>query len=162
MSNMCHINLSFLRLNYIHALAPGLINYKLWETLHLKAWKEQKTHIDPEHCVGKYYLKISRSKYKEMHNITIINKFKRAGDDFLNSDFLKQKNSYYTYDNEETNNIIKENCIKKEIIKDKCENIVTFMRITTGICCDYGRDFMKKYNLEKKQVQDNSNVDFYD
>ena len=34
-SNRCYINLSFIRANYLHALAPGLINYNLWEKLHL-------------------------------------------------------------------------------------------------------------------------------
>lgn len=149
MSNMCYINLSFLRLNYIHALAPGLISYKLWEKLHLKAWKEQKEHIDPEHCVGRFYLKKINSKYESMNNITIINKFKKPGEGFFNSGFLNQTNSYYTYDIQENSNIIKDNYIAKEKIKDKCKDIITFMRITSGCCNDIGRKFMEKNKLKK-------------
>ena len=149
MSNLCYINLSFLRSNYIHALAPGLISYKLWEKLHLKAWKEQKEHIDPEHCVGRFYLKKINSKYESMNNITIINKFKKPGEGFFNSGFLNQTNSYYTYDIQENSNIIKDNYIAKEKIKDKCKDIITFMRITSGCCNDIGRKFMEKNKLKK-------------
>jgi hypothetical protein len=164
MSNMCVINLSFIRLNYLHALAPGLINYKLWEILHLKAWKEQKEHIDPEHCVGKFYLKKFNNKYENIHNITIINKFKKPGGGFFNKGFLKYENSYYTYDSNDKDNIIKDNYIKTENVKSKCKDIITFIRITTGYCIggvNYGREFMKKYNLEKKRIQNNNNKDFY-
>jgi len=149
MSNLCYINLSFIRANYLHALAPGLINYNLWEKLHLKAWKEQKEYIDPEHCVGKYFLKIFNLKYENMNNITIINKFKKHGEGFFGSGFLNQTNSYYTYDIEENSNIIKDNYIKKEKVKEKCNNITTFIRITCGCCNDIGRKFMKEHNLKK-------------
>jgi len=161
MSNLCYINLSFIRTNYIHALAPGLINYTLWEKLHLKAWKEQKEHIDPEHCIGKYFLQKFNLKYENMNNITIINKFKKPGEGFFGSGFLNQTNSYYTYDIEENSNIIKNNYIKKEKVKDKCKDITTFVRITCGCCNDIGRKFMDKYNLEKKRIQNNSDIDFY-
>lgn len=149
MSNMCYINLSFIRANYIHALAPGLINYELWEKLHLSAWKEQKEHIDPEHCVGKYFLKYFNLKYENMNNITIINKFKQPKENFFGSKFLNQTNSYYTYDIEENSNIIKDNYISKEKVKVDCNDITTFMRITCGCCNDIGRKFMKEHNLKK-------------
>ena len=50
------IMLNFFRNNYIHALAPSISDYNIWSKLHLKAWKNQIDHIDPEHCVGLYYL----------------------------------------------------------------------------------------------------------
>tara|TARA_B100001063_G_scaffold138607_1_gene129480 strand:+ start:9298 stop:10194 length:897 start_codon:yes stop_codon:yes gene_type:complete len=164
MSNNCHMNLSFIRANYIHALAPGLINYNLWKKLHLKAWKQQKNHIDPEHCVGKFYLKNFQKNIKEMNNITIINKFKKPGGGFFKGEYLNQKNSYYTYDIEENSNIIKDNYISKKKVKENCNNTITFMRITCGYCVggvNYGRNFMKKYNLEKKRIQNNNVIDFY-
>jgi hypothetical protein len=51
LSNLTCINLSFTANNYIHALAPNIINYKLWSILHLNAWTEQENNIDPEHCI---------------------------------------------------------------------------------------------------------------
>ncbi len=57
MNKMTSINLTFIRENYIHALAPSLIRYNLWYNLHYKAWNEQIDNINPEHCVGLYYLK---------------------------------------------------------------------------------------------------------
>ena len=153
MSNMCCINFSFIRANYIHALASSLISYNLWEKLHLKAWNLQKEHIDPEHCVGKYFLQNFNMKYEDMNNITIINKFKQPKENFFNSGFLNQKNSYYTYDIEENTNIIKNNYIEKEKVKDNCKDINTFMRITCSCCHDIGRKFMKKYHLEKKEIK---------
>tara|TARA_X000000950_G_C13738590_1_gene587475 strand:+ start:67 stop:1008 length:942 start_codon:yes stop_codon:yes gene_type:complete len=178
MSNMCVINLTFLTKNYIHALAPGLLNYKLWKELHLKAWKKQKDHTDPESCVGKYYLKNFQSKYNYINNITIIDKYPKKihwKNEWIRNDpmidknnnlefnisFLHPKNSYYTYNIKDNSNIIQENYIKKEDIKIKFKNIVTFMRITTRFCDDLGRNDMKKYNLEKKRIQNNSNINFY-
>ena len=117
MSNICHVNLSYIRNNYIHALAPGLFNYKLWEKLHLQAWKEQKEHIDPEHCVGKFFLKRFNTKFINIHNLTVINQFKKHGGGFLNSSFLNYQNSYYTYDKIEKKTFIKKTILKKKILK---------------------------------------------
>jgi hypothetical protein len=164
MCNNCHMNLSFIRANYIHALAPSLINYTLWESLQLKAWRLQKDHIDPEHCVGKYFLKNFNKNIKDVNNITIINKFKNPGGGFFNADFINQKNSFYLYDIDNKSNIIKENYIHKKEMKKKCKSIITFIRITCGYCVggvNYGRNFMKKYHLEKKRVQNNNEIDFY-
>ena len=51
------INLSYIRENYVHSLAPSIIHWNLWKKVHLVAWTLQETHIDPEHCVGQYFIK---------------------------------------------------------------------------------------------------------
>ena len=86
LSNLTSINLSFIRSNYIHALAPSIINYELWSKLHLEAWKEQTLHIDPEHCVGLYYIK-NFGIYIYTNNITIITK-KNISEKYLKQNFL--------------------------------------------------------------------------
>ena len=83
LSNMTYINLSFIRANYIHALAPSIISYRLWSQLHLTAWKNQTKHIDPEHCVGLYYNK-HFGKYDDLYNITLINQYKKHNKSFFN------------------------------------------------------------------------------
>lgn len=155
LSNLTHINISYLRNNYIHALAPSIISYKLWSQIHLKAWEEQEIHIDPEHCVGLYFLK-NFCKYEEINNISIINK--KINANFFNQYFLNYNKSYYTY-------IINDNLIKndKYIDNDKvksfCKDKITFIRITPSMCLDYGRKFMEKYNLKKKNIQNIQNID---
>lgn len=159
MLTMCHINLSFVRANYIHALAPGLINYKLWEKLHLYAWKQIKDNIDPEHGLGIYAKNTVCGEFDDMFNLTIINKYKKPTEDFFNSKFLNNTNSYYTYDIDETINIIKNNYIDKNKINTFFKDKPTFIRITCGCSNDIGRSFMKKYNLEKKIINDKNNED---
>jgi len=177
-SNLTYINLSFIRNNYIHALAPSIISYKLWRQIHLASWKNQIDNIDPEHCVGLYYKKHFGS-YDDLCNITLINKYKKTDKDFYQHKMFQFENSYYTFDNEnnennendennennENNFYIKndkfiENILIKDFIKDK----ITFIRITNSSCIEgvnYGRNFMKNYYLEKKRIQNNNNIDFY-
>lgn len=167
LSNLTCINLSFIKLNYIHALAPSIITYELWSHLHLQAWKNQIQHIDPEHCVGLYFIN-NYYKYVELNNITVINE--KIDDNFFKLNFLNYKNSYYTYNdnnyydiNNYCNIIDNRNIKKKDIIefnKDK----ITFIRIKPCYCIDnvnYGRKFMNKYNLIKTKIQNSNNIDFY-
>ena len=166
MSNLTYINLSFIRRNYIHALAPSLINYNLWKDLHFLAWKNQKKAIDPEHCVGKFYLK-NFGKYDDILNITLINKFKKPKETFFKSHFLNFENSYYTYNNTECNidiNNNKNKFIEKKKIIDFTKNKVTFIRVTTSMCLDgvnYGRNFMKNYNIKKNKNNKDDDFQFY-
>ena len=149
MSNLCYINFSYIRNNYLHALAPGLINYNLWKKLHFESWKQQKKKIDPEHCVGRYLLKKFISKYQDLNNISIITKFKKTDNNFFNSKYLNHLKSYYTYDNNVNSNIIKDNYINNGDVKYKFKDIITFYRITCGFCIDIGRDYRNKINLVK-------------
>jgi len=158
MTPFCYINLSFIRANYIHALAPSLISYALWSKLHLTAWKEEQGTIDPEHCVGKYYLD-HFGKYEELSNITLINAFKKHDAGFFQMKMFESAKSYYTYDKEKESNIINEKYIAKEALKDFVKDDIVFIRITTSCCADKGREFMKNINLVKKKH--NTSNDFY-
>lgn len=151
--NLTNVNLTFIRSNYIHALAPCIISYNLWKNLHYKAWTQQMTNIDPEHCVGIYYLK-HFGKYSDMNNLTVINK--KITQNYLNQQFINEINSYYTYNNIIENKLIENNSkfIKKEDIITKFNNVITFIRISPTVCidgCDYGRKFMEEYELEKNR-----------
>lgn len=163
LSNLTLINLSFIRLNYIHALAPSIISYELWSKLHLDAWKKQTTHIDPEHCVGLYFIH-NYSTYEHINNITVISK-KIVDKNFFKHKFLNYEKSYYTYDFDNNNNlIIGDKYIKKQNVKEFCKDKITFVRITNSFCVDgvnYGRNFMKNYDIIKKRVQNDKNIDFY-
>lgn len=162
LSNLTSINLSFIRQNYIHALAPSIISYELWSKLHLEAWKKQKTHIDPEHCVGLYFIH-NFSKYIHINNITIISN-KNVNQNYFDQKFLNYEKSYYTYDSNDSDLFINEKFVKKEEIKEFCKDKITFIRITNSLCVDggnYGRNFMKNYDIIKKKVQNDNNIDFY-
>lgn len=162
LSNLTSINLSFIRRNYIHALAPSIISYELWSKLHLEAWKNQTTHIDPEHSVGLHYIK----NYGEciyVNNITVITK-KNINEKYLSQDFLNNSKSYYTYNYDDPNTLKTDRYIKEDNLKEFNKDKITFIRITNTFCLDgvnYGRNFMKDYDLIKKRVQDEKNIDFY-
>lgn len=158
------VNLTFIKPNYIHALAPSIINYALWKQLHLTAWKQQLTHIDPEHCAGLYFLKNFESKYIYVHNLTVITKYKLPNikNSFFNHEFLNYNNSFYTYHT--SGSIKKDNYIHKIDIRKQFKDTILFVRFTCGFCPEgvmYGRNFMKKYDLNKNRVQNNNNIDFY-
>lgn len=162
LSNLTSINLSFIRQNYIHALAPSIITYELWSKLHLEAWKRQIEHIDPEHCVGLFFIN-NFSKYIHVNNITIISE-KKVEQKYFKQEFLNFTNSFYTYHTNDCDVIINDNYVKKENIKEFCKDKVTFIRITNSFCLDgvnYGRNFMKNNDLIKKRVQNDKNIDFY-
>ena len=160
LSNMTYINLSFIRANYIHALAPSIISYRLWSQLHLPAWKNQSEHIDPEHCVGLYYKKHFGS-YDDLYNITLINQYKQHDESFFNMKMFESVNSYYTYDVEKHENYILDKYIDKKDIIEFIKNKITFIRVTTSCCSDLGRIFMKKYNIIKIGCKDNEPKNFY-
>jgi len=161
LSNLTSINLSFLRPNYIHALAPSIISYKLWSKLHLEAWEKQSTHIDPEHCAGLYFIK-NYSRYEHINNITVISK-KNIDENYFNQEFLNYEKSFYTYNFNIDDNLIKnEKYINKIDIKEFCKDKITFIRTTPSMCSDIGRNFMKNYNIIKKKIIPNDkNIDFY-
>ena len=152
--NMTHINLTFIRNNYVHALAPSILSYQLWKKLHYSAWKEQNVDIDPEHCIGVYYLK-HYGKYQSITNVTIINK--KINDKYLEQEFLNNEKSYYTYNNKKYDIENKDHInryIQKQYIKNKFNDVMTFIRITPTACidgCNYGRKFMEQYDIKKNK-----------
>jgi hypothetical protein len=159
LSNLTSINLSFLRPNYIHALAPSIISYELWSKLHLEAWKKQSTHIDPEHCTGLYFIK-NYCKYEYINNITVIIK-KNIDENYFNQEFLNYEKSFYTYNLDINNNLIKnDKFIDKKEIKDFCKDKITYVRTTPSMCSDVGRNFMNNLEIFKNKKSSNSD-DFY-
>lgn len=150
--NMTNINLTFIRLNYVHALAPCIISYNLWKTLHYEAWINQINNIDPEHCVGLYYTK-NFGKYNDVNNLTIANR--KVDDKFLIQPYVTEINSFYTFNNNtHILSINNEKYVKKNDIIEKFNNKITFVRISPSFCidgCNYGRKFMEKYELEKNK-----------
>lgn len=158
MSNLTYINLSFIRDNYIHALAPSIISYKLWSQLHLQAWKNQSEHIDPENCVGLYYRK-HFGRYHDLYNITLINQYKQHNKRLFDMKMFKSDKSYYTYDVEKDGNLILDKYIDKKNILEFLTNKITFIRVTRSSCSDLGRNFMNKYDIKKNN--NNKTTDFY-
>lgn len=142
-------NFSFIRNNYIHALAPCFISYNLFKTLHLPAW-EQEINDDPETVLGKFYLqKFNLSNYKKIHNLTVITKHKKHTENFFNMSIFNLQNSFYTYFHDSDNNIIMDNYIEPKDVFNHFNDNITFIRITCGFCRDAGRNYMKKHNLKK-------------
>ena len=159
---MACINLSYIRENYVHALAPSIIHWNLWKRVHLAAWTKQETHIDPEHCAGLYFIK-NFGKYKYVQNITVINK--KIKENYFNEEFfLNREKSYNTYHDEKYNILKNEKNIDKTQVHEFCENTITFLRISPSFCQDgvnYGRNFMEKYNIKKRGVQNSNQTLFY-
>jgi hypothetical protein len=161
LGNMSCINLSYIRENYVHALAPSIIHWNLWKQVHLAAWTKQESHVDPEHCVGQYFIK-NFGKYKHVQNITIINR--QIKEAYLQQYFLCREKSYNTYHNEKYTILKNEKHIDKSQIPEFCKDTITFLRITPSFCQDgvnYGRNFMERYNIKKTGVQNNNHVEFY-
>jgi hypothetical protein len=162
LGNLSYINLSYIRENYVHALAPSIIHWNLWKKLHLEAWRNQESHIDPEHCAGLYFIK-KFGKYKYVQNITIINK-KIQEKYFIDEFFLNREKSFYTYHNKKYAIKKNEKYIEKPEILKICEEEITFMRITPTFCEDgvnYGRNFMEKYKMKKTGIQNDGHTNFY-
>jgi hypothetical protein len=158
LGNLSCINLSYIRENYVHALAPSIINWNLWKQVHLAAWTKQEHHIDPEHCAGLYFIK-NFGKYKHVQNITIINK--NIQEKYFIDDFLCREKSYNAYHDEKYAILKNKKNIDKTQVREFCENTITFLRITPSFCSDCGREFMNKYNIKKNKIQNNNQSNFY-
>jgi hypothetical protein len=145
-----HINLTFIRNNYIWALAPGILSYELWVELQYKAWKDNDTNTDPEHCVGLYYLK-NYEEEKNIHNLTIVNK--KIDKKYLSLRHMCMKHSYYTYYDIEHMQNNTNRYVKKDEVIDKFKEVNLFVRITPKSCIEMGREYMKKQGLKKKRIK---------
>lgn len=173
-ADMTYVNFSYIRNNYIHALAPCIMNYTIFRRFHLSAWSAQVDVIDPEHCVGKLVLD-QYGKYEHIQSITVINKYKTPkminakNKSFFTQPMLAPESSYYTYDTDYPDHF------EKTIIDGKYKDSAqirafikgtpTFVRITSTMCidgCNYGRKFMALRNIKKTGVQTQANVNFYD
>ena len=161
LGKMACINLSYIRENYVHALAPSIIHWNLWKKVHLVAWTKQEAHIDPEHCVGVYFNE-TFGKYKNVQNITIINK--KIQEKYFKDEFLCREKSYNAYHDEKYAILKNKKNINKTQVHQFCEKEITFLRIAPSFCQDgvnYGRNFMEKYNIKKTGVQNDGHTNFY-
>jgi len=160
-TNMSHINLTFIRNNYIWALAPSIMSFELWHKLHYSGWKSQVNMIDPEHCIGLYYLK-HFGKESDVNNLTVFARKIENGK--LKHSYTEYVNSKYTYYDDKFNSGENERYIKNEDIKKTYDDTIVFIRITPNFSvggCNYGRNFMEKHGLYKSNIQNNSNTNFY-
>ena len=147
-----HTNLSFNRNNYIWALAPSIISYKLWKSLFYAAWSAETEPIDPEHCVGLYYRK-NYGNPDLLCNITVINK--SVKNKYLGETHMMFPESYYTYHNDKFKIINNDRYIFKDCLVSYLGDKRVFIRITSSFCIDgclYGRKFLEKYNIEKSHA----------
>jgi hypothetical protein len=142
-----YFNLTFIRNNYIWALAPSLSNYKLWKQLFYEGWKNETRDIDPEHSIGLYY----RKRYghpDNIINITLINK--KIKEHYFSQKFLSAVNSYYSYVNPKYKLLPhKENYIATDKFTQPIfgDNMV-MIRMSPNMSidgCQYARKFMDKH-----------------
>ena len=133
------------------------MNFKIWYELFYNGWNKQEENIDPEHCIGKYYVK-SYGKYKKMNNLTILNQKK----DISKQNYMKYENSFYSVlDNDFKLDENEDKFVKISKLKRKFLNTILYIRISPTFCiggCNYGRDFLKKYNIIKDKT---NNDEFY-
>lgn len=149
-----HTNLSFNRNNYIWALAPSIISYKLWKNLFYSAWNSETNQIDPEHCVGLYYRKLFGNP-DQLCNVTVINK--SVKDTYLGEKHMTYPESYYTYHNDKYQINNNDRYVFKDCLTSYLGDKMAFIRITPSFCvdgCTYGRKFLEKYNIEKSHASD--------
>lgn len=156
------INLSFIRNNYIWALAPCIISYLFWKSNHHDIWThvykrknpDMGLDIDPENVLGTQYLKNSNIGEKNIYNLTVINK-KITHDYLKTNDFLNNSNSYYiyTFGVEENHELsVSDHCISIQDVKKLFANIDLFIRITPKMSEDVGREYMESKKVKKKFV----------
>ena len=184
LSNLTCINLtSLIDNNYIHALAPSILNYNLWSMIHLQSWKtpycpsrksKNGIYIDPEHCVGLYFRK-HFGNYDDIHNLTVVLENLSIDTIFVETsrgvrttiaeaEYMRTDHSYYTYHSfcVNNNNAVQDS---KHIFKNNViefnKNKITFVRFVPSHCvdgCYYGRQFMiDNYQLTKQK----NNIVFY-
>lgn len=156
-TNNNYINFTFIRNNYIWALAPSIIGFKLWKDIFYTAWSQQTENIDPESCAGLYFRKMF-GYHDNLFNLNIINR--EVEDKYLKNKIFTYPKSYYTdnlgnLDIEKNDRYIEKNNFKKFVGEE-----MNFVRITPSICSDVGREYMEGLNITKAKT--NKNGDFYD
>ena len=164
MNRNSYVNLSFIRNNYIWALAPSIIGYNLFQNLHLKCWKEvheNNVSGDAEHLLGLYFKKHINSDPDGLNTLNVIdNKIKNIDEKYMKQDFLNFKNCRTMIYNVKYNPKFK---IHNEILLEDAPEFIkrdyNFIRISPGWCKDgvnYGRKYMANKSI-KKWNKGNSN-----
>ena len=157
MNKNSYLNLSFIRSNYIWALAPSLIGFELFTNLHYKCWDEcDKKNItgDAEHLLGLYFRANLLNDQTKLKTINIINnKFKRIKGGYFNQDFTKYKNARnMIYDLKYKPSCKVLNEIFIDDVNKYLNNDYNFIRISPGWCVDgvnYGRKYMASKKIKK-------------
>ena len=156
-----YINLSYIRANYIWALAPSIISYKLWKLIHYDGWMNETKKIDPEHSLGVWYTK----KFQKEERIVNLSVFYNINTSQLKRDYLKRDKSYYTYldDIPMDKRIINPKYITFEDFKQKYSDIHVFIRFSLldSIGVNYGRNYMENFKIFKIGKNDTYNENFY-
>ena len=152
-----YLNLSFIRSNYIWALAPSLIGFELFTNLHYKCWDEcNKKNIsgDAEHLLGLYFRANILNDPKKLKTINIKNnKFKKIKGGYFNQEFTKYKyarNMIYDLKYKPSCNVLNEIFI--DDVNKYLNNDYNFIRISPGWCADgvnYGRKYMASKKIKK-------------
>jgi hypothetical protein len=152
-----YLNLSFIRSNYIWALAPSLIGFDLFTNLHYKCWDEcnnKNISGDAEHLLGLYFRANILNDPKNLKTINIINnKFKKIKRGYFNQEFTKYKysrNMIYDLKYKPSCNVLNEIFI--DDVNKYLNNDYNFIRISPGWCADgvnYGRKYMASKKIKK-------------
>lgn len=144
-SNLTNINLSSIRNNYIHALAPGIFSYSLWKLIHYQAWMSQSTYVDAEQSAGKFYLN-NFGSFADLSSITL-----------LTSDINKNVIDKITLENNTK-------CVRYTdpniSLKENMHNTITLVRLYPKLCTDKGKKYMESNQIIKKN--DKYNENFYE
>tara|TARA_A100001015_G_scaffold253751_1_gene294162 strand:+ start:2172 stop:5402 length:3231 start_codon:yes stop_codon:yes gene_type:complete len=157
LNSYSYLNLSFIRSNYIWALAPSLIGFELFKNLHYKCWEEcDRKNIkgDAEHILGLHFRANILNDPKKLKTINIINnKFKRIKSGYFNQEFTKlqfSRNMIYDLKYKPRCSVLNEIFIDN--VGDYIKKSYNFVRISPGWCADgvnYGRKYMASKKIKK-------------
>ena len=151
-----YLNLSFIRNNYFWALAPSLMKYEYFKNVHKACWNraiENNLKDDPEHLLGKHFIKSVTKKFNDLKTVNIVNnQFKKIKLDYLNGDFFQKGDKrILILDKKYAPTFKYEKNIEFDDVKDYLGNDWSYLRITPG-WCDGGVNFGRQY-MEKKKIK---------
>ena len=157
LTDKAYMNFSFIRNNYFWALAPSLMKYSYFKNIHSSGWLQiEKSNIvgDPEHLLGRFFIKNIARKPEKLKSINIINnQWKKIKSGYLNSDFFQKDNKrVIIYEKQFMPTFPFENNIEIEEIPNFVNNDYVFIRITPGWCdggVEFGRKYMRSKNIKK-------------
>ena len=161
-TNNTSVHLTFIKRNYFWALAPSLIGYELFYNLHYSGWKELKDNNiqgDPEHLLGRFFIK-NFGFQEKFKSINIIRK--NINENYMDQEFLNYERVMNNINDNLFNFEIK-NRIFKDNIKEYIDDDVVYIRNTPGWTINgvmYGRNYMKKKEIEKWKRGDSDNINY--
>lgn len=153
-SNLTNLNLTSIKNNYIHALAPSIFSYTLWKMIHYQAWTNQSSYVDAEQCAGKYYLN-NYGKFCDIQSFTVL--MKNVGEHIIKN-ITSENNARYTC--HRGANVVRNGFIERFNVLSEIRDKVTLIRIYPRLCDDKGKQFMVLKNIIKKN--DKYDENFYE